>query len=54
MQVHTAGVRSGSAGLGLAISRAIVVQHQGRIWAESEGVGRGTTVTFSLPLAKGE
>ncbi len=38
------------AGLGLAIAKAWVEAHGGRIWAESEGEGRGTKVTFTLPL----
>jgi signal transduction histidine kinase len=37
-------------GLGLSISRAIVSAHGGRIWAESRGLGRGSTFGFSLPL----
>jgi signal transduction histidine kinase len=42
------GARSnGSAGLGLAISRAIVEAHGGRIWLEPS-VG-GTSVRFTLP-----
>jgi signal transduction histidine kinase len=42
------GARSnGSAGLGLAISRAIVEAHGGRIWLEPSGVG--TSVRFTLP-----
>ena len=39
----------GGMGLGLYISREIVVRHGGRIWAESPGEGQGTTVTFWLP-----
>ena len=38
-------------GLGLHTCRSIVVQHQGRIWAESAGEGQGTSVSFWLPLA---
>jgi len=35
-------------GLGLAIVRAIVVAHDGRVWAE-ETPGGGTTIAFRLP-----
>jgi signal transduction histidine kinase len=38
----------GGAGLGLAISRAIVEQHGGKIWIESES-GRGSSFFFTLP-----
>ena len=39
----------GSAGLGLAISRAIVEAHGGRIWIEDATAG--TSIRFSLPAA---
>jgi signal transduction histidine kinase len=39
----------GSAGLGLAISRAIVEAHGGRIWIDDANFG--TSVRFSLPCA---
>jgi PAS domain S-box-containing protein len=41
--------RHGGLGLGLAIARHIVEQHQGDITAASEGGGRGTTVVIRLP-----
>lgn len=41
--------RFGGMGLGLALVREIIARHDGRIWAESGGDGRGLTVTFELP-----
>jgi signal transduction histidine kinase len=40
-------------GLGLAICKEIVLAHNGRIFAQSPGLGLGTTMTFSIPLEKG-
>jgi len=37
-------------GLGLFIVRAVVRLHHGKVWAESEGPGRGTTIHILLPL----
>jgi signal transduction histidine kinase len=36
-------------GLGLAICRQIVTLHGGRIWAETDGPGRGSTLNVRLP-----
>ena len=40
-------------GLGLAISRGLVESHGGRIRADSGGVGQGTRITFTIPVASG-
>lgn len=41
-----------STGYGLAIAKKIVDAHSGRIWAESEGVGKGSQFYVELPQAK--
>ncbi len=42
---------SGGNGIGLTITRHLLLAHQGTIHAESEGLGRGSTFTFTLPLS---
>ncbi len=41
-------------GLGLFIVRSVVEKHGGRVFAESEGPGRGSTFTILLPRAAGD
>jgi signal transduction histidine kinase len=41
----------GGSGIGLTIARHLVEAHGGRIWAESEGEGKGSRFSFMLPLA---
>lgn len=36
-------------GLSLTICKRIVEKHGGKIWAESKGLGKGTTVFFTVP-----
>ena len=43
---------SGGSGIGLTIARALVKAHQGRIWAESDGEGKGSTFSFLIPIHK--
>ena len=40
----------GSAGLGLAIVRAIVQAHDGDVTAVSPGIGQGSLISFTLPI----
>ncbi|MBD3272039.1 MAG: response regulator, partial [Elusimicrobia bacterium] len=42
--------RAKGIGLGLAIAKEIIAQHNGRIWAESNP-GKGSTFVFMLPLS---
>ena len=46
---HTHGFKVKGTGLGLFIVRSIVKQHGGRVFAQSEGTGKGATFTLELP-----
>lgn len=40
----------GGSGVGLSITKSLVEAHGGKIWAASEGKGKGSTFTFTLPI----
>jgi signal transduction histidine kinase len=37
-------------GIGMWLSKEIIDLHGGKIWAESEGAGKGSAVSFSIPI----
>jgi len=41
-------------GIGLALSKELVELHEGEIWAESEGLGHGTTICVRLPIGEAD
>lgn len=50
-QVDSSYTRSvGGIGMGLTIVREIIEAHGGKAWAESNGLGAGTKIIFTLPL----
>ena len=52
-QADSSSTRSyGGLGLGLTIARHLVELHNGKIYAHSEGEGKGATFTVNLPLPK--
>jgi len=44
-QVNTQG-----SGLGLYIAQRVISEHGGKIWAESDGLDKGSTFRFAIPL----
>lgn len=52
-QVESPNVRHyGGMGIGLTIAQGLIEAQGGKIWAESEGEGKGATFKISLPLRK--
>ena len=49
---HVGRAKDQGSGLGLSLSRKLVELHGGRMWAESEGEGKGSRFVFTLPLAQ--
>ncbi len=45
--------QSAGLGLGMYVAKVIIEQHKGKIWAESDGPGRGSKFIFSLPINSG-
>ncbi len=48
--MNASKMNTGGSGLGLYISRRIIEEHSGRIWAESAGEGKGSSFFIELPL----
>jgi signal transduction histidine kinase len=46
-RMHTEGT-----GLGLYLAAKLIEAHQGKIWVESEGKGKGSTFYFELPVRR--
>ncbi|MEK9144658.1 MAG: ATP-binding protein [Elusimicrobiota bacterium] len=51
-QSNAPGGQHGRLGLGLSIAKEIVSSHGGRLWVESQGLGKGATFYFTIPAAE--
>jgi signal transduction histidine kinase len=51
-RVPGATARVPGTGLGLFIVRSVAKRHGGRAWAESEGMGQGSTFVLQLPIMR--
>lgn len=45
-----AGVNVSGTGLGLYVAKQMIEAHKGRVWAESQGEGKGSTFVAEIPL----
>jgi signal transduction histidine kinase len=48
----TTKASSEGTGMGLYNAKKIITRHAGKIWAESEGEGKGASFIVELPIAK--
>ena len=39
-------------GLGLYVAKQMVEAHKGKVWVESDGLGKGSTFFIELPVKK--
>lgn len=46
----TASRKFQGTGLGLSLTKNLVEMHNGKIWAESDGIGKGSTFRFFIPV----
>jgi signal transduction histidine kinase len=54
-QIEPPNTRSyGGLGIGLPIARGLIEAQNGKVWAESDGLGKGATIKISLPKIKTE
>jgi signal transduction histidine kinase len=44
--------QTAGSGVGLALVKRILEAHNGNVWVASDGVGKGTTIYFSLPMIR--
>jgi signal transduction histidine kinase len=52
-QIEPPNTRSyGGLGIGLSIAKGLIEAQSGKIWAESDGLGKGTTMKVIFPLQK--
>ncbi len=52
MPTSATAIKDSGMGLGLSVSKDIIKRNSGKIWVSSEGPGKGSSFSFSLPYVK--